>query len=113
MYAIMGASGHIGHEIAINLLKKGEKVPETKYYFGTVVNGYRSGDGCVSYVLDELKDSTGGWGSGFAVPTVLQDSEYKYFRKNKEDFKEWLNNCDKNYNGKKIVNQEMFEKLYE
>lgn len=85
----------------------GEKVLETGWYAGTVVNGYRSGDGCVSYSLDELPASNGGWGCGLSVPVVLRDKEYKYFKSNPVHFAEWLIASDKNYNGEKLICEEM------
>jgi hypothetical protein len=76
---------------------------KTGWYAGVTVNGYRSGDGCVSYVLDELPESRKGWGCGFAVPVVLLAWEYEYFKQNTGDFNDWLLACDKSYNGDKII----------
>jgi hypothetical protein len=44
-----------------------------KWYRGKVVSGYRHHDGCVSYVIDELPKSNGGWGCGYAVPIILKE----------------------------------------
>lgn len=75
---------------------------EMRWNRGTVVPGYRSGDGCVSYVLDDYPESKKGWGCGSAVPCVLKEWEYKYFKKNLGDFREWLNFSDREYNGEKL-----------
>lgn len=75
---------------------------ENKWNRGVVVNGYRSGDGCVSYVLDDYPESKSGWGCGWSVPCVLKEWEYEYFKKNISDFREWLNLADRDYNGKKL-----------
>lgn len=94
----------IGETVYV-FLPIGERVPKTKWYRGVVVNGYRSGDGCVSYVLDELPKSQGGWGCGVNVPSILKEKEYEFFKKNPEKFKIWVNSCDISYNGEKIINE--------
>lgn len=75
---------------------------ENKWNRGIVVSGYRSGDGCVSYVLDDYPNSKKGWGCGVSVPCVLHEWEYKYFKTNLVEFKQWLRDCDREYNGKKL-----------
>ena len=76
---------------------------DDKWHQGIVVPGYRSGDGCVSYVLDDYSQTKGNpWGCGVGVPCVLKDWEYKYFRKNTDEFEIWLSLCDKEYNGEKV-----------
>jgi hypothetical protein len=83
--------------------KNGEVVwmyHQKKWNRGIVVSGYRSGDGCVSYVLDDYPDSKGGWGCGVGVPGVLKDWEFQYFKQHSEKFKLWLRFCDRSYNGK-------------
>lgn len=78
-----------------------------RWYIGTVVNGYRSGDGCVSYVLDDLPASKGGWGCGMSVPIVILETEYQYFKKNPAEFEIWLQKCDQEYNGKRLITAAM------
>ncbi len=75
---------------------------ENKWNRGVVVSGYRHHDGCVSYVLDDYADSKVGWGCGYAVPGVLKEWEYDYFKKNGSNFLEWLGVCDRKYNGESL-----------
>lgn len=89
--------------------------PTNSWKRGVVVNGYRSGDGCVSFVLDNVPESNGEggpWGCGIAVPGVLLELEYIYFKKHKKEFKKWLKNSDKSYNGKKLNLDKYFEVFY-
>jgi hypothetical protein len=78
------------------------RFPRTGWFVGTVVDGYRSGDGCVSYVLDEIPVSREGWGCGMSVPVVLLDWEYQFFKDNPEDFGRWLKASDRTYNGNRM-----------
>jgi hypothetical protein len=78
---------------------------------GVVVPGYRSGDGCVSYVLDNYPDSAKGWGCGVSVPCVLHQWEYEYFKKHLDEFKAWLDACDRDYNGKKLPLKDYYEAM--
>lgn len=98
-------------EIIWVFIEKCETVPQTNWYRGTVVSGYRSGDGCVSFILDDLPESKVGWGCGVSTPCTLKDWEYQYFRKNKKRFEIWLGECDRNYNGKRMDIAQMFKKL--
>ena len=75
---------------------------DNKWNRGICVSGYRSGDGCVSYVLDAYPDSKKGWGCGTGVPCVLKEWEFKYFQNNLEDFKVWLDLSDRKYNGDRL-----------
>ena len=75
---------------------------ENKYNHGTIVPGYRSGDGCVSYVLDDYPDSEGGWGGGYAGPWCITGTEYKYFKSYPKDYVNWMKKCDRIYNGNKL-----------
>ncbi len=75
---------------------------EDKWNKGIYVSGYRHHDGCVSYVLEDYPESKGSWGCGYAVPCVLKEWEYRYFRTSPDKFKIWLGLCDKEYNGKKL-----------
>jgi hypothetical protein len=61
---------------------------ENKWEPGTVVNGYRHQDGCVSFGLDNVPGSNG-WGCGTAVGGVLKEWEYDYFASNPERYKIW------------------------
>ncbi len=84
-----------GEVIFVNLNEKWER--------GIVVDGYRSHDGCVSYVLDNYPESKKGWGRGVAVPTVLKEWEYQYFKNNQGDYKIWKEKVEsEEYNGEKI-----------
>lgn len=111
-----------------SLLKKAEKRPplpenrrrdwplgetiwvmhEAKWNKGVIVGGYRSGDGCVSYVLDDYPESQGqpkgkgAWGCGWSVPCILLDWEYKYFLKHPDHYEEWLKGSDREYNGEPL-----------
>lgn len=82
-----------------------------KWVRGTVVPGYRSHDGCVSYVLEGYPESQKGWGCGVSVPCVLKDWEYKYFKTNLDDFSVWLKLCDRKYNGEKLDLKAYFEAM--
>lgn len=84
---------------------------ESKWNRGVVVNGYRSGDGCVSYVLDDYPESKKGWGCGSGVPCVLKEWEYKYFKKNLSDFRVWLDLSDRNYNGARLNMDDYYNAL--
>ena len=84
---------------------------EGKWNKGTVVPGYRSHDGCVSYVLDDYPDSAKGWGCGVAVPSILKDWEHKYFKEHLDDFRIWLNLSDREYNGEKLDLEKYYEAL--
>lgn len=76
---------------------------ENKWNRGVVTHGYRSGDGCVSYVLDDYPETKGKpWGCGVSVPCVLKDWEYQYFVTHLDDFGVWLKMADREYNGKRI-----------
>jgi hypothetical protein len=75
---------------------------ENKWNRGIVVSGYRTYDGCVSYVLDDYPESQKGWGCGMSVPGILLDWEYKYFKNNLEEYREYLKLCDREYNGEKL-----------
>lgn len=70
---------------------------------GTVVNGYRHHDGCVSYILDSFPESRadkkGPWGCGSAVPGILKDEELVHFSYNYEDYCHYLSASYKSYNG--------------
>lgn len=84
---------------------------EKRWNRGVVVNGYRHKDGCVSYVLDNYPDSQQGWGCGTAVPCVLKEWEYKYFKSHLKDFEEWLRLSDRTYNGKKLNLDEYYDAM--
>ena len=92
-------------------IQANERVPVTRWYVGTVVNGYRSGDGYVSYVLDDLPKSKEGWGCGHCVPSVMLDWEFQYFKKNPAKLKEWLNGCGRSYNGDRMPMAELHKAL--
>jgi hypothetical protein len=76
------------------------------YWFkATVVPGYRSGDGCVSYIIDLIEKSktNGPWGSGNAVPQVIHEWEYEYFLKNPDFWQWWKKQAEaKSYNGDRL-----------
>jgi len=81
-------------------IPKGDNVPKSGWYKGTVVSGYRTFDGCVSYVIDELPKSAGGWGCGAQTPTLLKDWEFEYFQNNIDEFKAWMDvHKDEAHNG--------------
>lgn len=84
---------------------------EDKWNRGTVVNGYRHHDGCVSYVLDDYPKSVEGWGCGFAVLCIMLESEYRYFLKHPLDFEQWLRNADRKYNGERLPMGKYYEAL--
>lgn len=92
-------------------LEKQEKVPKTDWYSGTTVNGYRTHDGCVSYVLDGFPESQKGWGCGMSVPIVLNEKEFQYFKKHPTQWLEWLSLADREYNGKKMPITLMYNAL--
>lgn len=84
-----------GEVVFANLDKKWER--------GIVIDGYRSHDGCVSYVLDNYPESKKGWGCGVQVPQILKEWEYNYFKNNQEDYKIWKEKVEsRKYNGEEI-----------
>ena len=90
---------------------------EKKWRRGIVVPGYRSHDGCVSYILDGVPESQpsrcGPWGCGVSAPVILKDWEYQHFMKTLEDFKIWLHLSDTEYNGERMPIKEMYFALKE
>lgn len=88
---------------------------EGRWNPGTVVLGYRHHDGCVSYILDDYPASKpsekGPWGCGYAVPGILKDPEYTYFKAVPERFLEWSKMCDRSYNGEKAPMDAMYRAL--
>lgn len=87
---------------------------ENKWRKGIIVPGYRSHDGCVSYILEGVPESKpkpdgdGPWGGGCSIPGIILDWEYQYFKKNLDDFKTWLHLCDTEYNGERYDVMKMF-----
>lgn len=59
------------------------------WYKATVVDGYRTGDGCISYVIDSIPESKKGWGCGSARPEVITESDYQFFKEHPDLFMEW------------------------
>ena len=60
---------------------------------GVVVHGYRHHDGCVQVVADIVYCNEGDgrtYGSGVCLPTIMRESEYQYFKSNKERFVYWI-----------------------
>lgn len=84
---------------------------DNRWRRGIVVRGYRSHEGCVSYVLDDVPESRAGWGCGVSLPSVLKDEERAYFLDNPDDFKRWLRECDRTYNGYRFDMDAMFSAL--
>lgn len=80
-----------------------------KWCRGIVVPGYRSHDGCVSYVLDDFPETKNKpWGCGVSVPCILKEWDYKYFKAHKDEFLVWLELQDREYNGEKLNMKEMY-----
>lgn len=77
---------------------------EGRWQHGTVAMGYRHHDGCVSYVLDDVPESAtkGPWGCGVQVPGCIRGDEYDYFREHTEEFRAWLDQSDRDYNGDRL-----------
>jgi len=75
-----------------------------KWNRGIVVPGYRSHDGCVSYVLDDYPESKGKpWGCGVGVPCVMSEKDFKWFLSHDiKEFETWIKIQDSDYNGKKL-----------
>lgn len=84
---------------------------KNKWARGIIVSGYRSHDGCVSYILDDYSESQpknkGAWGCGISVPIVIKQWEYDYFKDNLKAFKIWLDFSDREYNGKGLFMGEL------
>lgn len=78
-------------------------VIDGKWERGTVVPGYRSHDGMVSYCLDNIPGSSG-WGCGTGIPNILRAWEWEYFIDHAHEYIQWKRLCESDkYNGKKIV----------
>ena len=76
---------------------------EKKWHRGIVVPGYRSHDGCVSYVLDDYPESAKGWGCGVSVPCVLSKKAFEWFLNHDiEHFNRWIQLQDREYNGERL-----------
>jgi hypothetical protein len=88
---------------------------EGRWNPGTVVNGYRHHDGCVSYVLDAYPESKPGkkgpWGCGMSVPGVIKEWEFSYFQAHRDEFKLWLAAQDRAYNGNRLPMKDYFDAL--
>ena len=82
---------------------------KVEYVKGTVVNGYRHHDGCVSYVLDDYPESQKGWGCGVCMPFIMLEKDYQFFKKHLDKFRIWLEFQDKDYNGKCLNLQLMYD----
>ena len=68
------------------------------WYSGNVVNGYRSGDGCVSY--EYFNNGLNSGGCGLSIPHILLRSEYEFFQKNKDAYENWCSIAyNKSFNG--------------
>jgi len=72
-------------------------IGESKFVGGTVVSGYRTYDGCVSYVLDDYPESKEGWGCGNEIPQILLQKDYEYFINNMDKYVDWLEMNDVSY----------------
>lgn len=90
---------------------------DNKWAKGIVVPGYRSHDGCVSFILEDYPKSKpkpegeGPWGCGAGVPEILTDKEYHYFKEHHDDFRTWLHLSDREYNGNRAPIDEMYAAL--
>ena len=84
-----------------NHFNEGDRIAlyfESKWLFGEVVAGYRHHDGCVSYKLDNFGPQQNGfWGCGVAIPHVMLESEYVWFKSHPKEYELW---CKKAYNKK-------------
>ena len=79
---------------------------------GVVVSGCRTHEGCVSFVLDVYPETKGNpRGCGLRNPGILKDWEYRYFKVNLLDFKEWLKLSDREYNGEWIDKDAYYQAL--
>lgn len=79
-----------------------------QWFSGTVIQGYRSGDGCVSMIRD-LDNKESVW--GLSVPSMLLETEFQYFREHLDEYDVWLKLADREYNGKRIHIEAMREAL--
>lgn len=70
---------NVGEVIYVMLVKK------KKWVKATVVSGYRHHDGCVSFMYGKKEG-----GAGYAIPGLLKEWEFKYFKANPQEFREWL-----------------------
>lgn len=92
-----------------NLEDKVRVFYEGTWKTGTVKYGYRHHDGCVSYRLDNVgPQETGFWGSGLAIPHILLEKEYQFFKENPEEYDVWCKKAyDKTFNGKTLIKPEI------
>lgn len=85
-----------------------------KWRRGIVANGYRSHDGCVSYILEDYPETVEKpWGCGVSVPCILKEWEFIYFKTHPSEFKTWLALSDEKYNGDKLPLNDYYKKLFE
>jgi hypothetical protein len=88
---------HDHFNIGDNVMVLNEEKKE--WELGTVVNGYRHHDGCVSFDLQEKNNL----GCGYAVPSVMLLTEYEWFARHLNRFADWvIEACEKDYNGNKF-----------
>lgn len=70
---------------------------------GTVVDGYRHHDGCVSFCSDrETREPGEARHCGYAVPTIMRLDEARYFAAHPAKLRDWLDRSDRSYNGTKF-----------
>jgi hypothetical protein len=70
---------------------------DKKWYYGRVRNGYRSGDGCVSFWLKDIGPQSSEesfWGCGVGSNYVLPIADYNWFLNHPEEYDIW---CGKAY----------------
>ena len=77
---------------------------ENKWQTGEVKEGYRHHDGCVSYRMDDIgPQEKGFWGNGYAIPTVLLENEYQFFKENTKEYLKWCEIAyNKDFNGERM-----------
>lgn len=88
---------NVGNRVAVYI-----KGVDKDWKFGTVVDGCRHHDGCVSFMYDKHPGKEP-FGGGSEHPSIMLESEWEWFSHNLEDFARWLKSSLEYMNKGKIT----------